>query len=227
MYDDTLEQLVLSGALFNGGGREPGSPARSQSPSGSRPSSPRTAADSVVFGLPDDDYDDSPTTYVGDSAHHRAPEEAPQESIGMGPGRTGVKGVIRDRDEARERDRDKTREEKQELNARMKKMDLSARTYFEDQEAEAAAKGEGDKRRDGDGWKDIEGWRQRRLEELRSGVGINGGPGNFGHLREVGAGGFVEAVDKVPRNVWVVLHIYDAVSWHSHSTHWNKRLNDC
>ncbi|KAG8998190.1 hypothetical protein FRB94_010442 [Tulasnella sp. JGI-2019a] len=209
MYDDTLEQLVLSGALFNGGDRELGSPVRSRSPSHSRPSSPRTTADTVTFAPPDDEYE-SNTTFVGDSAHHRTPEEAPQESIGMGPGRTGVKGVIKDRNEAMERSKDKTREEKEELNARMKKMDLSARTYFEDQEAEDATKGESSKQRDGDAWQDIEGWRRRRLEELRTGSGTSGGPGNFGHLREVGAGGFVEAVDKVPRNVWVVLHIYDA-----------------
>lgn len=214
MYDDTLEQLVLSGALFNGNGnREPGSPVRSRSPSQSRPSSPTAAnsGDAVQFGSPDEEYESS---YVGDSAHHRPPEEQPHESIGMGPGRTGVKGVIRDRDEAMERDREKAREQRTELNAQMKKMDLSARTYFEEQDAtDADPSGSSKQNREGDAWEGIDGWRRKRLEELRSGgTSGAGGPGMYGHLREVGLSGYLEAIEKVPRNVWVVIHLYDSVS---------------
>jgi len=64
-------------------------------------------------------------------------------------------------------------------------------------------------KREGDAWDGVEDWRQRRLEELKA-VAANGGAGRYGHLREVGLSGYIEAVEKVPREVWVVMHIYDA-----------------
>ena len=36
--------------------------------------------------------------------------------------------------------------------------------------------------------------------------------GKFGHLREVGLAGYVQAVENEDRQVWVVVHIYDPVS---------------
>lgn len=198
MYDDSLEQLVLSGALFNGDGGDQ-SPRRNRSPATSRPHSP-----AVTF----EDDEAAASIYVAGSEHHTAPnpEDEGQESIGMGPGRTGVKGVIRDRDEHREREMEKGRKEMDELAAKQAKMDLSAATYFQDLDRE----GEGDKTRlEGDAWGGVEEWRQRRLLELKTSA--KGGH-LYGHLREVGVGGFVEAVEKVPREVWVVLHIYDPVS---------------
>ena len=35
--------------------------------------------------------------------------------------------------------------------------------------------------------------------------------GRFGHLREVGERGYVQAVESEDRNVWVVVNIYDPV----------------
>jgi hypothetical protein len=36
--------------------------------------------------------------------------------------------------------------------------------------------------------------------------------GRFGHLREVGRAGFVSAVEREDRGVWVVVHLYESVS---------------
>ena len=36
--------------------------------------------------------------------------------------------------------------------------------------------------------------------------------GRFEHLREVSVSGFVDAVEKEERGVWVVLHLYEPVS---------------
>jgi hypothetical protein len=35
--------------------------------------------------------------------------------------------------------------------------------------------------------------------------------GRFGHLREVGIHGFVDAVEQEDKGVWVVVHLYDPV----------------
>src|SRR6266850_676730 len=82
---DHLEQLVLSGELFQGPSRT-SSPARSAS-SGSN-------GDSEYGEVWDRQVDEQVET---------KPHQV--DSIGMGPGRTGVKGVIRDRNEAAARER--------------------------------------------------------------------------------------------------------------------------
>jgi hypothetical protein len=50
----------------------------------------------------------------------------------MGPGRTGVKGVIRDRNEAAARERSRKAEELVELAARMAQANLGGRTFLEE-----------------------------------------------------------------------------------------------
>ena len=62
-----------------------------------------------------------------------APQDAPEGSIGMGPGRTGVKGVIRDRDEANTRARETRAREIKELNQRMEKASLGGKTFLEEE----------------------------------------------------------------------------------------------
>ena len=52
----------------------------------------------------------------------------------MGPGRTGVKGVIRDRNEAAARDRSRKAEELAELAARMERANLGVKTFLEERE---------------------------------------------------------------------------------------------
>ena len=127
-----------------------------------------------------------------------APQDAPEGSIGMGPGRTGVKGVIRDRAEANERARETRSREIRELNARMEKASLGGKTFLEEE-------------------------RERQIEEaLREGRPLGGNtqedvvPGKgkmrFGHLREVGLKNFVSSVEKEARDVFVVVHLYDPVS---------------
>jgi hypothetical protein len=51
----------------------------------------------------------------------------------MGPGRTGVKGVIRDHDEAAARERSKKADELTNLAARMERANLGGNTFLEDQ----------------------------------------------------------------------------------------------
>ncbi|SJK98506.1 uncharacterized protein ARMOST_01774 [Armillaria ostoyae] len=119
LYAD-IESLVLSGELFNGTSRS-SSPIRTPSPSSDK-------------GWHDDEID---------SSNALVPQEPQQESIGMGPGRTGVKGVIRDRDEAETLERQRQAKEMAELRIRMEKSSLGGKTYLEE-EREKADRG-GDK----------------------------------------------------------------------------------
>ncbi|KAI0266448.1 thioredoxin-like protein [Gloeopeniophorella convolvens] len=116
MNGDRLEQLVLSGELFRGPSRS-SSPTRSASPDGHSEGS-------------DDD---------GGWGKQQISEETDTQtqhtdSIGMGPGRTGVKGVIRDRDEAAARQRTRKAEELAELASRMERANLGGKTYLEEQD---------------------------------------------------------------------------------------------
>jgi len=141
-------------------------------------------------------------------------------SIGMGPGRTGVKGVIRDRHEHDTIQKETRRLEVEEMNARLKGMSLGGLTFSEEEsqekrkqyleELDAERRGkksweleleeELDTEKDWAGKKEwTERYQMRR--EFRS--------GRFGHLREVGVGGYVGAVEE--RGVWVIVHLYDSV----------------
>ena len=122
----------------------------------------------------------------------------PTQSIGMGPGRTGVKGVIRDRAEARRIEQDKKNREVAELNARMEKANLGGKTFLEEEQERE--------------------WEKMMLEganELqgRKNLDFSGyGKQKFGHLREVNPQGYISAIEEQP-GVWVVVHIYDPVSY--------------
>lgn len=108
----------------------------------------------------------------------------------MGPGRTGVKGVIRDRAEAAAMEKARRSAEIRALNKRMEQTSLAAggRTWEED---------ENDRRR-------REGLEP--ISESRTTAKINK---EFGYLREVGAANFVSAVEDPDAKV--VVHIYDQV----------------
>jgi hypothetical protein len=129
-------------------------------------------------------------------------------SIGMGDGRTGVKGVIRDREEAGEIARKRRAREAEELRQKMEKASLGGKTFLEEErertkeEEREEGKGEASQR------KDIFGRTQT---------------GKFGHLREVGVGGFLSAVENEDRGVWVVVHLYHAVS-HVHFSQLDRCL---
>jgi hypothetical protein len=113
---DRLEQLVLSGELFQG-------PSRSSSPARSSSGSSGNGHDSESDELWGQQIDDK----VDAHAHQ-------VDSIGMGPGRTGVKGVIRDRNEAAARERSRKTEELTELAARMERANLGGKTFLEERD---------------------------------------------------------------------------------------------
>ena len=113
---DRLEQLVLSGELFQG-------PSRSSSPARSSSGSSGDGHDSESDELWGKQIDDKVDTHA-----HQV------DSIGMGPGRTGVKGVIRDRNEAAARERSRKTEELAELAARMERANLGGKTFLEEQD---------------------------------------------------------------------------------------------
>lgn len=112
----------------------------------------------------------------------------------MGPGRTGVKGVIRDRNEATSLARTKRAAEVDALNRAMEKASLGGLTWAEEERLRQA---------------------EKAREEGRPTGPSSRAPfskGRFGHLREVGERGYVQAIESEDRNVWVVVHIYDPVS---------------
>ncbi|KAF5358170.1 hypothetical protein D9756_001336 [Leucocoprinus leucothites] len=191
-----IEALVLSGELFNGTERS-SSPTRSES--------------SEDSGWHDDEIEPSPEEqkyrdmgYDPDTARKHAQKDhqdakAQQESIGMGPGRTGVKGVIRDRDEAEELVQERRGKEMEDLRKKMEAGNLGGKTYLQE-EREKAARGE--ERFDDLVLKELE----RDLEKRD----VFGAPrARFGYLREVGVKQFVKAVEQEVRGVWVVVHLYD------------------
>jgi hypothetical protein len=194
---------VLSGELFNG-------KPRSSSPTRSIP------ADHDDRGWHDDEYiaekqkqlEEKGLDYDSDAERRdlinsKARQEIQtQQSIGMGPGRTGVKGVIRDRDEAAQIQRERKAKEMEEMMQKMEAANLGGKTFFEE-EWEKVLRGE---KADKLVTKDLENMRERPA--------VFGGKqlGKFGHLREVGLNGFLSAVEKEDKSVWVVVHLYEPVS---------------
>jgi hypothetical protein len=120
----------------------------------------------------------------------------------MGPGRTGVKGVIRDRDEAVEIRREKKVKEVEEVRKKLEESSLGGKSFLEE-ERERAAKGEK---------ADVLVMKELEKEEHKRDVFGRKREGKFGHLREVGIKGFLGAVENEDKTVWVVVHLYDSVS---------------
>lgn len=119
----------------------------------------------------------------------------------MGPGRTGVKGVIRDRDEAAEIRREKKSREMAEVRKKMEASSLGGKTFLEE-ERERAAKGE-----------KVDALVVNELEKEESKRNVFGQKrqGKFGHLREIGIKSFLGAVENEDKSVWVIVHLYDPV----------------
>ena len=195
-----IEALVLSGELFNG-------TSRSSSPSRS------IDAEHDDPGWHDDEYiaqrrkefNEKGLDYDSDIERRealKAKEELEtqlQQSIGMGPGRTGVKGVIRDRDEAALIQLEKKAMEMEETRRKMEAANLGGKTYLEE-EWEKAVTGE---KADQLVMKDL-----KKIQQRAGFFGTR--KGRFGHLREVGLKSFLPAVEE-DKEVWVVLHICDPV----------------
>ena len=181
----------MSGKLFNGGGSGASSPRRSPSPDAAKWPDNKDAENYS-------DEDGSPRR-LPSAAQSNSPGVRGNGGVGVGvTGRTGVKGVIRDRNEAEKSARDKRATEIKDLSKRMEKASLTGRTYLEEKASE-------------------EGEEDEELEEMRfarvrdKGRTSHGGGGRFGHLREVGLEGFLKAVEAEERHVWVVLHLYHPV----------------
>ena len=126
------------------------------------------------------------------------PSSVVRESIGMKPGRTGVKGVLRDRNELNALEEMRRRAKIREMNERMERMDLGGMTYLE----EKAFDEEAERQHELDAENDWEERRRTRME-FRT--------GRFGHLREIGVSNFVGTIENEAPNVWVVVHVYDQV----------------
>ncbi|KAF8635481.1 hypothetical protein AX17_003871 [Amanita inopinata Kibby_2008] len=207
-----IETLILSGKLFGNTDPRSSSPERSPSPdSGWHDEELKNRRISPLLARPgsDDGNDGGSDSDVARrrafDALHRS-EQSTQGPIGMGPGRTGVKGVIRDRNEAVGREREQQKREAEELRRQMEKSSLGGMTFLEEEREKARdplyqgkidelVLKEREKMRElrGEG-RDMFGRRKER---------------RFGHLREVGVEGFVSAVEE-ERGVWVVVHLYDS-----------------
>ena len=128
----------------------------------------------------------------------------------MGPGRTGVKGVIRDRNEAMSRERDRQKREVDELTAKLENSTLGGKTYLEEEREKAWDPGYEGK------IDDLIVKERELMQALKGGKGDKRDmfgrrkEGRFGHLREVGAGRFVDCIDE-DRGVWVLVHLYHQV----------------
>ena len=186
-----LDQLVLSGKLFNGDSRS-SSPERSPS---SDAAATREWPDSKEdFRDEDQDTSDAERERRIAQIMRGAPSDAPESAVGLGPGRTGVKGVIRDRAEAQRRQREQRAQEVKELNARMERANLGGKTFLEEEQEKQ--------------WEltMLEGAPDPRLQQMTGKK-----PGKFGHLREVGIKNFVSAVEKEAKGVWVLVHLFDPV----------------
>ncbi|TCD65590.1 hypothetical protein EIP91_002475 [Steccherinum ochraceum] len=189
--DGNIEDLVLSGKLFN-------PPSRSTSPI----RTPSPSSPTRIVQWPNDA--DAEYEYDSDAERRRAIEEKiasqQEDSIGMGPGRTGVKGVIRDRDEANGMQRAKRADEVRALNKQMEKASLGGKTWAEEEEERLTEKA----REEG---KTVQELRSRGEAQARDDAQAR--RGRFGHLREVGLKGYLQAIESEERHVWVVVHIYD------------------
>ncbi|KAF8735138.1 hypothetical protein AX14_002645 [Amanita brunnescens Koide BX004] len=196
--NEDIETLVLSGKLFGNQSRS-SSPERTPSPDSGWHDEELNHRQGAP-GNSDSDADGNDKT--------AAREEPSKESIGMGPGRTGVKGVIRDRNEALSRERDRQKRDIDELNAKLEKSTLGGKTYLDEEREKARIPGY-------EGKVDELIVKERELmQALKGGKGDKRDmfgrrkEGRFGHLREVGAEGFVDCIDE-DRGVWVLVHLYD------------------
>lgn len=184
-----LEARILSGGGF------PNSPTLSPTRSPARSRSPSPDPLFPANGdLSDSDISDSQFGMPSRPSNSATQVDSPQNG-------TGVKSVIRDRNEAARRDREKHIEHVRSINHRLEKMALITTTYAQDEELRLLEKATEE------GLSQDQGISKRMLSQR---------PGRFGHLREIGPSGFIDAIDGAPKDTWVVLHIYDPTSSRCH-----------
>lgn len=138
---------------------------------------------------------------------------------GMPPGRTGVKGVLRDHKEAQDMERERRRQEIRDMNRQMEKMSTGVKTAMDEERERGLEK------------MMLEGLDPSTLMGLSSANSAMFGDfnvkvkGKYGHLREVGIKNFVDAIEKETRGIWVVVHLYEPVSDLFRSCHYLYILN--
>jgi len=167
----------------------------------SKPSSTRTPSPDA--GWHDDELSDEARRQQWDGhsdKEHRQAREEYGESIGMVSGRTGVKGVIRDRNESEKINREKMIHEVERIRREMEKSSLGGKTFLEEERGKGL---------DEEVDEIVLRERMNDAEELRKDIFGRPREGRFGHLREVGAKGFLNGVEKEERSIWVVVHLYD------------------
>lgn len=206
---DILEELVLSGVLF----QNTHPPSRPHSPLSFTPS---PNADDELFG--DLSYDAGSFGGAGSNSYEPAPAPEP---VGMGPGRTGVKGVIRDRNEARARDRLRQREEMRDMKRKMERTAITGKTYAEEERLKQRQEATQLEDKESDGDVTPERPKEGRTMVFPGLMNSKEKP-TYGYLREVGASDFVQAIEQVDRDVWVVVHLYHPVcsSWPQRAPRW-------
>ncbi|KAG5354095.1 hypothetical protein C0989_009793 [Termitomyces sp. Mn162] len=186
-----IEALVLSGEFFSGSERF-SSPSRS--------SSPDAGWHDHELSEEAKRREEQGLEYDSDE-ERRALQKAREdygESIGMGPGRTGVKGVIRDRDESERLNRARRDYELEEVHRRMEKSNLGGKTFLEEEREKGW-----DKKVDEIVFKE-----RQAVTEQRTDIFGRVREVRFGHLREVGAKGFLNGIENEERGIWVVVHLY-------------------
>ncbi|KAG6862081.1 hypothetical protein C0995_007211 [Termitomyces sp. Mi166 len=191
LIDADIEALVLSGELFNG-------PERSSSPS--RSPSPDAGWHDHELSEEAKRREEQGLDYDSDEERRNLQQarEDYGESIGMGPGRTGVKGVIRDRDESERLSREKKDREFEEMQKRMEKSNLGGKTFLEEE-----------REKEWDEKVDEIVFKERNAAEQKTDIFGRIREGRFGHLREVGAKGFLNGIENEERGIWVVVHLYE------------------
>ncbi|CED82596.1 Conserved phosducin-like protein [Phaffia rhodozyma] len=186
MSGDTLEQAVLSGALF----RDPSAALDEYRVEDRETPSPEPNTDDELGSDLDDDVGGVPSL------------DTPSYSVGGGSSKkTGPKGVIRDQREAMQRNRFIQLRNRLEVNERMERKALLGPTWEEEvrsREEDQAAMEDGDQ--DGDV---VARWRDRRLAELRNKPNER----QRGFLREVGMDGYLSAVES--GSSWVIVLVYE------------------
>jgi hypothetical protein len=108
----------------------------------------------------------------------------------LGDGRTGVKGVIKDRNEAERLERERKLKEGEELKRKMQQHERGLKSFLEEERENTG--------------------HAKRLDDLpRKDIF---GRGRTGYLREIGVENFVRAVEQAAKGAYVIVHLYDPVS---------------
>jgi Phosducin len=229
---DPLEKAILEGGISKDDGFGPERRATGHDPEA--PSSEPNTDDELGSDISHGSAGASPVDKDLAALQEAEAESMRATSSGKrgGPStHTGPKGVINDKKVQERLDRNKRQAAVGAVNQRLQGMALSASTWDEEErlrKLEAEEKeGRGSTMQDDASQQASieelaarERRREQRMEELKAkmmhgngqGVKIVRGPNTwFGHLREVDARGYADAIDRTEEGTYVVVHIYSKV----------------